>query len=136
MSMTMTQNSLSYTGVVLNDKYWVSKEIDLIISVATGVAVTVFTDHVMGFDISLPLMAYSGDLMKTALLSYSKLGFKEQILLATGKSFVVYYGPKKIIEKTVEITETIYNNSFGFVAIGALGLGSVFYFANKKQKIF
>ena len=136
MSMTMTQNSLSYTGVVLNDKYWVSKEIDLIISIATGVAATVFTDHVMGFDISLPLMAYSGDLMKTALLSYSKLGFKEQILLATGTSFVVYYGPKKIIEKTVELTETVYNNSFGLVAIGALGLGSVFYFANKKQKIF
>jgi len=95
------------TGVVLKDDHWISKEMDLIVGTGLTLGVIILTDHFFEMDIGIVLTKFTGNIMKTALISYSKMSFKNQVIVGSISSAAYVYGPSKIYDKAKEITNTI-----------------------------
>ena len=142
----MVQNSLGYTSSVLVNDYWVSKNVDFVIGVGFSLAVIYLTQQLPNFDVTLPLMQWTGDMMKTLLISYSQMNFKSQLLIAAATGTVVYFGPTKVIEKTgeaiekgKEIVDYVTQNMGGIglfaIAGGVIFIATNYQSLNKKRKL-
>lgn len=137
VELTMTQNGMSNAGHVLVQDVWISREMDVILGVGLTFGTIVLTDYIFGMDIGVPIAKYSYDLAKTTIIAYSQLNFKQQVIVGGVTALTIVYGPKKVIEKTVEIGENIVNAGPGFTifAIGVLGSGLIYY-SSKRAKLF
>ena len=83
---TMTQNSLTYTGDVLVGDYWVSETVDFAIGIGTAVGIVLLTQQMDGFEVTMPLVLWSGNMLKTVLISYAQMSFKNQLIVADNGS--------------------------------------------------
>jgi hypothetical protein len=132
---TMQQNSLSYTGAVLKEPYWLVRQIDFVIGIGAAAGIIFLTDNMFNLEMMIPLFKYAGDLFQTAIISYQAMSFKNQVIVGTAAGLTVVYGPKQIARTATDIVEKIAGAGGAVLLLGALGVG-VLLVSNKRQRLF
>jgi hypothetical protein len=136
VNATMQQKSSSHVGgAVLKDDYWISREMDFAFQAGLTAGTILLTDHLMGFDVGIPLAKFSGDLFKTAVIAYGNQPFRNQVVIGGATVLTLVYGPSKVIDKSKEIIDNVIGSGPG-IALLLLGGGLVLASSFKRQKLF
>ena len=117
------------TGVVLKQDHWTSFEFGVLAQTGLTLGAIVLTDHIFNMDVGIVLAKYTGSILKTALISYSKLSFKNQVIVGAIGSATYIYGPTKMIEKVQDIVKSVSGAGAG-IGILVLLSGAGFVLSN------